>query len=99
MALRRLALAAIVLGAILIPYLLLEDWLLGTGAAFSPEAAPGFIAALGCALVWSLYSVTSKRMAAVPTEARTVTPAAHVTVWVLMVDTFASTCPLACCAI
>ena len=33
MALRRLAFAAIVLGAILIPYLLLEDWLLGTGAA------------------------------------------------------------------
>jgi uncharacterized membrane protein YdjX (TVP38/TMEM64 family) len=32
-ALRRLAFAAIVLGAILIPYLLLEDWLLGTGAA------------------------------------------------------------------
>ena len=43
--------------------------LIGTGAAFPPHAAPGFIAALGCALVWAIYSVTSKRMAAVPTGA------------------------------
>lgn len=43
--------------------------LLGAGASFPPNAAFGFLAALGCAVVWSLYSVISKRMAAVPTEA------------------------------
>lgn len=43
--------------------------LVGAGASFPPGAAPGFAAAVGCALVWSVYSVTSKRMAAVPTEA------------------------------
>lgn len=43
--------------------------LVGAGASFPPGAAPGFAAAVGCAVVWSVYSVTSKRMAAVPTEA------------------------------
>lgn len=43
--------------------------LVGAGASFPPGAALGFVAALGCALVWSVYSVTSKRMQAVPTEA------------------------------
>lgn len=43
--------------------------LIGAGASFPPSAALGFLAAFGCALAWSLYSVTSKRMAAVPTEA------------------------------
>ena len=43
--------------------------LVGAGASFPPGAAPGFVAAVGCAVVWSVYSVTSKRMAAVPTEA------------------------------
>lgn len=43
--------------------------LIGTGAAFPTSALPGFAAALACAVVWALYSVTSKRMAAVPTEA------------------------------
>jgi drug/metabolite transporter (DMT)-like permease len=43
--------------------------LVGAGASFPPGAAPGFAAAIGCAVVWSVYSVTSKRMAAVPTEA------------------------------
>ncbi len=42
---------------------------LGDGAAFAPEAALGFLAALGSAVVWAVYSVTSKRMQAVPTEA------------------------------
>ena len=35
----------------------------------APGALPGFAAAIGCAVVWALYSVTSRRMAAVPTEA------------------------------
>ncbi|MBW6398480.1 EamA family transporter [Roseomonas sp. HJA6] len=43
--------------------------LVGAGASFPPGATPGFAAAIGCALVWAVYSVTSKRMAAVPTEA------------------------------
>lgn len=43
--------------------------LIGAGASFPPRALWGFAAAVGCALVWALYSVTSKRMAAVPTEA------------------------------
>ncbi|WP_439599110.1 aromatic amino acid exporter YddG [Falsiroseomonas sp.] len=45
--------------------------LVGSGAAFPPEAIPGFLAALGCAVVWAVYSVTSgtPRLAAVPTEA------------------------------
>ncbi|HYF08767.1 MAG TPA: EamA family transporter [Acetobacteraceae bacterium] len=43
--------------------------LIGAEASFPPGAVPGFLAAFGCAIVWSLYSVTSKRMAAVPTEA------------------------------
>ena len=43
--------------------------LLGGGARFPAEAWFGFLCALGCALVWSLYSVTSRRFAAVPTEA------------------------------
>lgn len=45
--------------------------LVGPGASFPPEALPGFLAALGCAVVWSVYSVTSgtPRIARVPTEA------------------------------
>lgn len=43
--------------------------LVGAGASFPPSAAFGFLAAVGCAVVWALYSVTSKRMASVPTEA------------------------------
>ncbi|MGG5888318.1 aromatic amino acid exporter YddG [Falsiroseomonas sp. HC035] len=45
--------------------------LVGTGASFPPEAAPGFLAALGCAVVWAVYSVTAgmPRLARVPTEA------------------------------
>jgi len=43
--------------------------LLGGGAQFPAEAWFGFLCALGCALVWSLYSVTSRRFTAVPTEA------------------------------
>jgi len=41
----------------------------GPGASFPPGAAPGFLCAGAGALVWSLYSVTSRRLAAVPTEA------------------------------
>ncbi len=43
--------------------------LVGGGAAFSGEHAFGYLAALGSALIWSTYSVLSRRMAAVPTEA------------------------------
>uniref|UniRef100_UPI00346327B7 DMT family transporter n=1 Tax=Plastoroseomonas arctica TaxID=1509237 RepID=UPI00346327B7 len=42
----------------------------GGGEGFGTAGAlPGFAAAIGAALVWALYSVTSRRMAAVPTEA------------------------------
>ncbi len=45
--------------------------LVGPGASFPPEAIPGFVAALGCAVVWSVYSVTSglPALARVPTGA------------------------------
>lgn len=45
--------------------------LVGPGAAFPPEAIPGFLAALGCAVVWAVYSVTAgtPRLVRVPTEA------------------------------
>jgi drug/metabolite transporter (DMT)-like permease len=45
--------------------------LVGPGAAFPPEASLGFLAALGCAVVWAVYSVTSglPRLARVPTAA------------------------------
>ncbi|MDB5413539.1 MAG: EamA/RhaT family transporter [Rubritepida sp.] len=43
--------------------------LLGGGARFPAEAYFGFLCAVGCALVWSLYSVIAKRLSAVPTEA------------------------------
>lgn len=43
--------------------------LVGAGASFPAGAVFGFACALGCAVVWAVYSVTSKRMAAVPTEA------------------------------
>jgi drug/metabolite transporter (DMT)-like permease len=39
------------------------------GAAFDPAALPGLGLAFLCALTWSGYSVLSRRMAAVPTEA------------------------------
>jgi drug/metabolite transporter (DMT)-like permease len=38
-------------------------------ASLPPGAALGFLFAAGCALVWALYSVTARRLAAVPTEA------------------------------
>ena len=46
-------------------------FLVGPGAAFPPEAIAGFLAALGCAVVWAVYSVTAgtPRLARVPTEA------------------------------
>jgi len=43
--------------------------LLGGGARFPAEAWLGFLCALGCAFTWAFYSVTAKRLAAVPTEA------------------------------
>jgi drug/metabolite transporter (DMT)-like permease len=43
--------------------------LVGAGASFPAGAAWGFACAVGCAVVWAVYSVTSKRMAAVPTDA------------------------------
>lgn len=43
--------------------------LLGGGAGFPAEAWFGLACALAAAVVWALYSVLSKRLAAVPTEA------------------------------
>ncbi|WP_255702331.1 aromatic amino acid exporter YddG [Roseomonas cutis] len=43
--------------------------LVGAGAAFPPDAWTGFACAVAAALVWALYSVTARRLAAVPTEA------------------------------
>lgn len=43
--------------------------LLGGGASFPASAWFGFLSAIGCALVWAFYSVTSRRLSAVPTEA------------------------------
>jgi drug/metabolite transporter (DMT)-like permease len=43
--------------------------LVGGGAGFATGALPGFLCAAAAALVWALYSVTARRMAAVPTEA------------------------------
>lgn len=47
--------------------------LLGGGAGFSTGAPAsvwlGFLCAIGCAVVWALYSVTAQRLSAVPTEA------------------------------
>ncbi|HEY8614153.1 MAG TPA: EamA family transporter [Roseomonas sp.] len=41
----------------------------GPGASFPPGAAPGFLCAAAAALTWAVYSVTARRLAAVPTEA------------------------------
>jgi len=41
----------------------------GPGAAFPPGAAPGFLCAAAAALTWAVYSVTARRLSAVPTEA------------------------------
>ncbi|MCQ4161938.1 DMT family transporter [Roseomonas sp. GC11] len=43
--------------------------LVGGGARFAPEALAGFLCAAAGALVWAGYSVTARRLAAVPTEA------------------------------
>ncbi|MBE9604568.1 EamA family transporter [Acetobacteraceae bacterium H6797] len=43
--------------------------LVGAGASFPPGALPGFLCALAAAFAWAIYSVTSRRMALVPTEA------------------------------
>ncbi len=43
--------------------------LLGGGASFPAQAWFGFLCAIGCALVWALYSVTAQRFAQVPTGA------------------------------
>lgn len=45
----------------------------GDGPGFRAEAAPGFALAALCAVVWAFYSVGSRRFAAVPTEAVTIT--------------------------
>ena len=41
---------------------------IGTETAGGTSSDPGFLLALGCALVWSSYSVTSRLLAAVPSE-------------------------------
>lgn len=44
--------------------------IIGGGAGgLSADHLPGYLAALGCALTWSGYSVLSRRLGAVPTEA------------------------------
>ena len=47
-------------------------WLLLTtegGTDFNPEFIPGYLLALSCALIWSSYSVASRLVQAVPTDA------------------------------
>ena len=39
----------------------------GGGVAFEPAYALGYLAALGCALTWSAYSILSRRFRDVPT--------------------------------
>jgi drug/metabolite transporter (DMT)-like permease len=41
------------------------------GMGFAAESLPGYVAALGCAFVWSSYSVLSRTQSAVPTQAVT----------------------------
>lgn len=38
------------------------------GFGFAPEYMPGYLAAALCAVIWSVYSVASRRFACVPTE-------------------------------
>ncbi|ADH90023.1 protein of unknown function DUF6 transmembrane [Ancylobacter novellus DSM 506] len=38
------------------------------GFGFAPEYVPGYLAAAACAVIWSVYSVASRRFARVPTE-------------------------------
>ncbi|TSJ60631.1 EamA family transporter [Starkeya sp. 3C] len=38
------------------------------GFGFTPEYVPGYLAAAVCAVIWSVYSVASRRFEAVPTE-------------------------------
>jgi drug/metabolite transporter (DMT)-like permease len=40
----------------------------GPGVGFSSAAAPGYAAAAACALIWSGYSVASRRLGTAPTE-------------------------------
>ncbi|WP_420568345.1 DMT family transporter [Thalassovita sp.] len=40
----------------------------GGGAGFDPDALPGYLLALGCALMWSSYSVLSRHIGDAPTE-------------------------------
>ncbi len=40
----------------------------GEGLAFDPQYAPGYGAAVVCALTWSAYSILSRRFSAVPTD-------------------------------
>jgi drug/metabolite transporter (DMT)-like permease len=41
----------------------------GGGVEFSSAFVVGYLAALGCAVVWGLYSVLSRRFGAIPTDA------------------------------
>jgi drug/metabolite transporter (DMT)-like permease len=41
----------------------------GAGIAFQPAHLPGYAVALACAVTWAVYSVLSRRLAAVPTDA------------------------------
>ncbi|KAA3625963.1 MAG: DMT family transporter [Proteobacteria bacterium] len=40
----------------------------GSAVAFQPQYAFGYVMALACALIWSSYSVLSRRFASVPTD-------------------------------
>ena len=44
----------------------------GPGAGFSAAALPGYAAAAACALIWSGYSILSRRLGQAPTETVTV---------------------------
>ncbi len=41
----------------------------GQSLSFDPQYGPGYLAALACALIWSTYSVLSRRFGQVPTDA------------------------------
>jgi len=43
--------------------------LAGSDVAYQPAHLVGYLAALGCAVVWGLYSVLSRRFGSVPTDA------------------------------
>jgi drug/metabolite transporter (DMT)-like permease len=76
---------------------------IGAEAADAPSSGMGFLLALGCALVWSSYSLTSRLLAAVPSESLAVScfaTAALAAVCMLLFETWvAPPSPLAWAAL